>query len=51
MHFGIEEKGTNDLDTAQRKSSDNRGKSGNPSQGKKEMVYAVKKPKVEEVKG
>ena len=51
VHFGDEGKGTNDNDTSQRKTTDNRGKSGNPSQGKKEMVYAVKNPKTEEVKG
>ena len=51
VHFGDEGKGTSDSNTSQRKTTDSRGKSGNPSQGKKEMVYAVKKPKAEEAKG
>ena len=51
VHFGDEGKGTSDSTTSPRKTTDNRGKSGNPSQGKKEMVYAVKKPKAEEFKG
>ena len=51
VHFGDEGKGTRDNNTSQRKPTDNHGKSGNPSHGKKEMVYAVKKPNAEEVKG
>ena len=51
VRFGDEGKGTNDSNTAQRKPTDSRGKSGNPSHGKKEMVYAVKNPKTEEIKG
>jgi hypothetical protein len=51
VHFGDEGKGINDSNTSQRKYTDSRSKSGNPSRGKKEMVYAVKKPKAEEVKG
>ncbi len=50
VHFKDEGKGTSESNTSQRKTTDNRDKSGNHSQGKKEMVYAVKKPKTEEVK-
>ncbi len=51
VHFGDEGNGTSDNKATQRKTTDSRGKSGNPSHGKKEMVYAVKNPKAEEVKG
>ena len=50
VHFGDEGKGISNSNTSQRKSTESRGKSGNPAHGKKEMVYAVKKPKAEEVK-
>jgi hypothetical protein len=51
VHFGDEGKCTSDSNTSPRKTTNSLGKSGNPSQGKKEMVYAVKKPKTEEAKG
>ena len=51
VHFGDEGKGTSDNKATQRKTTDSRGKSGNPVHGKKEMVYAVKNPKTEVVKG
>ena len=51
VHFGDEGKGTSDNNASQRKPTYSRGKSGNPSHGKKEMVYAVKNPKTEEAKG
>ena len=51
VHFDDKGKGTNDNKTIQRKSTDSCGKSNNSPHGKKEMVYAVKKPKAEKVKG
>ena len=51
VHFGDEGKGTSDNKATQRKTTGSLGKSGNPSHGKKEMVYAVKNPKTEEIKG
>ena len=50
VHFDNDVKSTGSKDDRQGKNSDHGGKSQHTPTGKKEMVYVVKKPLVEEVK-
>jgi hypothetical protein len=48
VHFGNEEKSTARKDAPQSKNSDREGKHKNSLHGKTELMYVVKKAKVEE---